>query len=198
MKCLRMFLGIAFSLVIGSVAPANELADPELEQAVADRLGAWASYGRGYVLDATEVQSGRLAVRCESKGPEDGMGIAQVIRYDRPDKRPIIVGGWSKAEGVGGGGDYCLYLDIIYDDGTPWWGQTAAWTRGLTAGSTRQKCSSPRSRSARFRRLSFCDARRVGHGSTTCSFIEAASTPPRSACCLTFLATRRGCEFVLA
>ena len=130
MKCLRMFLGIAFSLVIGSVAPANELADPELEQAVADRLGAWASYGRGYVLDATEVQSGRLAVRCESKGPEDGMGIAQVIRYDRPDKRPIIVGGWSKAEGVGGGGDYCLYLDIIYDDGTPWWGQTAAWTRG--------------------------------------------------------------------
>jgi hypothetical protein len=115
-----MFLGIAFALAIQTVALTNELADPGLEQTVADRLAAWTPYGRGYALDATEFQSGKLAVRCETANDQDGMGIAQVIRYDRPDKRPIIVGGWSKAEDVGGGGDYGLYLDIVYEDGTPW------------------------------------------------------------------------------
>ena len=129
-KCLQTVLGVAMVLAIQSVALTNELADPGLEKTVADRLAAWTPYGRGYALDATEVQSGRLAVRCETRGDQDGMGIAQVIHYDRPDKRPIIVGGWSKAEDVGSGGDYCLYLDILYDDGTPWWGKTAAWTRG--------------------------------------------------------------------
>jgi hypothetical protein len=65
-------------------------------------------------LDATEVQSGKLAVRCETAGDQDGMGISQVVRYAPPDRRPIIVGGWSKAEHVGAGGDYCLYLSEDY------------------------------------------------------------------------------------
>ena len=130
MKCHRMFPGIALVLAIESVALPNELTNPGFEQTAADRLTAWTPYGRGYALDATEVQSGKFAVCCETAGDQDGMGIAQVIRYDQPDKRPIIVGGWSRAEHVGAGGDYCLYLDIIYDDDTPWWGKTAAWTRG--------------------------------------------------------------------
>ena len=108
MMCLRTVLAIAIVLAVQSVALTNELADPGLEKIVADRLAAWTPYGRGYALDATEVHSGRLAVRCETRGDQDGMGIAQVIHYDRPDKRPIIVGGWSKAEDVGSGGDYCL------------------------------------------------------------------------------------------
>ena len=66
-------------LAIQSVWLTNELADPGLEKTVADRLAAWTPYGRGYALDATEVQSGRLAVRCETRGDQDGMGIAQVI-----------------------------------------------------------------------------------------------------------------------
>ena len=114
MKCHRMFPGIALVLAIESVALTNELADPGFEQTAADRLTAWTPYGRGYALDSTEVQSGKLAVRCETTGHQDGMGIAQVIRYDQPDKRPIIVGGWSKAEHVGAGGDYCLYLSEDY------------------------------------------------------------------------------------
>ena len=130
MTCRWIFLGLAVALTNVSAGLTNELANPGFEQTAADRLTAWTPYGRGYALDATEVQSGKLAVRCETTGDQDGMGIAQVIRYDQPDKRPIIVGGWSKAEHVGAGGDYCLYLDVIYDDGTPWWGKTAAWTRG--------------------------------------------------------------------
>ena len=130
MTCCQIIFCLAVALINASPALSNELADSGFEQAAADRLTAWTPYGRGYALDAREVQSGKLAVRCETTGDQDGMGIAQVIRYDQPDQRPIIVGGWSKAEDIGAGGDYGLYLDIIYEDGTPWWGKTAAWTRG--------------------------------------------------------------------
>jgi hypothetical protein len=65
-------------------------------------------------MNSPEVPWGKLAVRCKTAGDQHGMGIAQVIRCDQPDKRPIIVGGWSRAEHVGAGGDYCLYLSEDY------------------------------------------------------------------------------------
>jgi hypothetical protein len=45
---------------------------------------------------------------------------------------PLVVRGWSKAENVSGGsdGDYSLYVDIDYADGTPLWGQTARFRAG--------------------------------------------------------------------
>ena len=114
MACRWILLGLAVALTNASAGLTNELANPGLEQTAADRLTAWTPYGRGYALEATEVQSGKFAVCCETAGDQDGMGIAQVIRYDQPDNRPIIVGGWSKAEHVGAGGDYCLYLSEDY------------------------------------------------------------------------------------
>ena len=47
MMCLRTVPVIAIVLALQSVALANELADPELEITVADRLAAWTPYGRG-------------------------------------------------------------------------------------------------------------------------------------------------------
>ena len=47
MSCRQLFLGIALLLVIESVAVTNELANPGLEQTVADRLAAWTPHGRG-------------------------------------------------------------------------------------------------------------------------------------------------------
>ena len=52
------------------------------------------------------------------------------LRYDTPDRRPIIIGGWSKADNVGSAGNYCIYLDIFFEDGTPWWGKQCSWNRG--------------------------------------------------------------------
>jgi hypothetical protein len=121
---------ILMTLMFRSATLANELADPGFENVSQDRLAAWSPYGRGYALDGAEKQSGRFSVRCDATGEQDGMGIVQTIHYDQPDKRPIIIGGWSKAEGVENGGDYCVYLDIRYDDGSPWWGKTAGWVHG--------------------------------------------------------------------
>ena len=47
------------------------------------------------------------------------------------DADTVILSGWSKAlEDDGGGGDYALYVDLIYADGTPQWGSRADFTSG--------------------------------------------------------------------
>ena len=66
----------------------TKLKDEEIRQTVADRLPVWTPYGRGYPLHTTEVQSGSLAIRCETTGDQDRMEIAQVIHYDQ--LRPAV------------------------------------------------------------------------------------------------------------
>lgn len=129
----KTFLGVALAGAMFGASAAgatNELSNPGFEDAGGGKLAAWTPYGLGYSLVGESLHSGRKAVRCESPEPSRTYGLGQIIRYERPDKRPIIVGGWSKAEGVGAGGDYCVFLDIIYEDGTPWWGKTSDWPRG--------------------------------------------------------------------
>jgi len=123
-----------FGLAVAVVAAepqdtANQLQNPGFEDGAGNALAAWTNYGRGSVVDRTVFHSGQQSVQCTARGDKDGMGVLQVIRYDKPDKRPIILGGWSKAENVHGG-DYCVYLDILYDDGTPLWGQRSDWRGG--------------------------------------------------------------------
>ncbi len=47
------------------------------------------------------------------------------------DADSVVVSGWSRAlADDGGGGDYALYVDLIYEDGTPQWGSRADFTSG--------------------------------------------------------------------
>ncbi|MFP4057230.1 MAG: hypothetical protein ACLF0G_10205 [Candidatus Brocadiia bacterium] len=59
-------------------------------------------------------------------------GASQTVVLDQAGPRPIVAEAWSKAEGVGGSAnnDYSLYLDLVYTDGTPLWGQTAPFRVG--------------------------------------------------------------------
>ncbi len=111
-------------------ADSNELKNPGFEEIRGGELVGWDQVGRGYVIDRTTAHSGRCSIRCEAKGPRDAMGVVQIIRYDRPDKRPIILGGWCKTRNVLPGGDCSVYLDVIYADGTPWWAKVNRWSRG--------------------------------------------------------------------
>ena len=56
-------------------------------------------------------------------------GRWKVFSYDRPDRTPIVFGGWSRANGVNAV-DYCVYLDIHYADGSKDWGKRADWRQG--------------------------------------------------------------------
>ena len=59
-------------------------------------------------------------------------GISQTILLNQTKPEPLVAVAWSKAEGVGGSrnNDYSLYLDLIYTDGTPLWGQTNPYNIG--------------------------------------------------------------------
>jgi len=59
-------------------------------------------------------------------------GFSQTITLNQTARRPIIATAWSRAGNVGGSrdSDYSLYLDILYTDGTPLWGQTASFRTG--------------------------------------------------------------------
>jgi len=59
-------------------------------------------------------------------------GISQTVTLNQSRPEPIVAAAWSRAEGVGGGrnSDYSLYLDLIYTDGTPLWGQIDAFNVG--------------------------------------------------------------------
>ncbi|MEW6358537.1 MAG: glycoside hydrolase domain-containing protein [Planctomycetota bacterium] len=124
--------GLAFALccALHGQGIGNELANPGFEESEGDQLKTWQPYHKGYAIDRTVFHTGRQSIRCTSDGEKDGAGVMQVITYEKPDKRPVIIGGWCKTENVSGGGDCSVYLDIHYDDGTPLWGKTSTWGRG--------------------------------------------------------------------
>jgi len=58
-------------------------------------------------------------------------GRWKIFTYDKPDKTPVVFGGWSRAERVKSR-DYCVYLDVYYADGSRDWGKEryAEWHQG--------------------------------------------------------------------
>lgn len=83
-------------------------------------------YGSGYERDDA-------AFVCDNNsGSTARRGVLQNVVLNQTVAMPLIAEGWSKAEGVDGslGADYSLYVDIVYTDGTPIWGQYVAFATG--------------------------------------------------------------------
>ncbi len=109
---------------------ANLLKNADFERASAGRLDAWSPYGGGYTVEPGGGRGGSQGVKCVCPAPESITGLSQVIRLQSPTREPIVVSGWSRAESDAYGGEYSVYLDVIYADGTPLWGQQARFDRG--------------------------------------------------------------------
>ena len=70
------------------------------------------------------------------------------FEYDEPSTAPIVFSAESRAENASAG-DYCLWLDIHYADGTATWGKGDAMqdaVTALTGGRRPSACSVPKSR----------------------------------------------------
>lgn len=67
-------------------------------------------------------------------------GAGQTITLNQAQPTPIVATAWSRAENVTGtrNPDYSLYLDMVYTDGEPKWGETAAFTPGTHDWEQRQ------------------------------------------------------------
>lgn len=92
----------------------------------------WSGAPQGYRVAAGEGRSGTTALACEAATAAGWRGASQTLILNRSTLAPLTIRGWSRAENVSGGADndYALYVDIVYADGTPLWGQTAAFTTG--------------------------------------------------------------------
>jgi hypothetical protein len=56
-------------------------------------------------------------------------GLWRTFEYDEPSATPIYFCGESRSENAAAT-DYCIYLDLWYDDGTPVWAVRAEWPQG--------------------------------------------------------------------
>ena len=87
---------------------------------------AWAQYQQGFTRD------GEVFVCDNAEDAKAARGVCQTVTLNQKTPLPIIASASSKAQNVGGGrdSDYSLYLDIVYADGEPLWGQTAQFNVG--------------------------------------------------------------------
>jgi hypothetical protein len=122
----RIVIIIAAILV---AAPAHAGMALEILKPTGENLlkaDAWRPYERGF------ERQGEAFV-CDNGG-DAGLrrGASQTVVLDQAAPAPIIASAWSKAENVGGeaGADYAVYLDLVYQDGSPLWGQVGTFRTG--------------------------------------------------------------------
>ena len=110
----------------------NLLNQAGFENRPAGEASAWQAYQSGLHLVAEAGRNASRALACENPTPTNASGASQTLHLNRTDAAPIWVRGWSKAEDVSGSADsgYSLYVDIVYADGSPLWGQTASFRCG--------------------------------------------------------------------
>jgi hypothetical protein len=106
----------------------NFLTNAGFETVAEARASGWGLAGKGYGL-STDARDGKTAIVCESDTLDQTMGAMQEVVLDPPIAHPFKVSGWSKAENAHGA-DYCLYMDVWYEDGTNLWGQRGDLDQG--------------------------------------------------------------------
>jgi len=136
--CLISMCALCLTCV-AEVRSADPAADQNLDGQVAKRVlaapasgenllrgEAWRPWQAGFVRDAETFV-------CDNGGERQaqrGAGQTVILNQARPE--PIVATAWSKAEKVTGtpDSDYALYLDLVFQDGTPLWGQAAPFATG--------------------------------------------------------------------
>lgn len=100
----------------------------------------WAPFEAGFQLDRMVAHTGEQSARCTATEGNALLGIQTHIELNQTRPTPVLVEGWSRARGVGGSrnGDYSVYVDLEYTDGTPLWGQIAPFTVGTHDWERRQ------------------------------------------------------------
>lgn len=131
---VALLAGAAWAVPDGTVVKRVSSAerDPSLKPLAAESAKP---YGKGF------VREGETYV-CDNGADAKGQrGAVWSIDLNQTAAAPIIASAWGKAEGQEGaaGADFSLYLDLQYMDGTPLWGQVAAFDTDAEAGWHRRE-----------------------------------------------------------
>lgn len=126
---------------LAAAPPSSErLGNGGFERTTGTLAEGWQAFELGYVPDATVRHGGARSVRCVNATEGERRGASVTLTLNQTVPAPLLVSGWSKAAGVGGvaDGDYSIYVDLTYQDGTPLWGQTASFAVGTHDWQRRQ------------------------------------------------------------
>jgi len=150
---LCWLVGSSFGVVAGPVirmlkaGPTGRelLVNSDFEQATEGRARAWAPAPKGFVVAIKEGRNESRAARCDNPDGRGWYGASQTVTLNQTIAHPFLVEGWSKAANVDGSPDpdYCLYVDIVYADGSPLWGQTAVFPTGTHGWEHRERMILP-------------------------------------------------------
>jgi hypothetical protein len=102
----------------------------DYENKISGKNSVWGEYYKGKVPEGREAglkTPAQFDVLTENYFP---FGIMQDVTFEKPTMEAVTFGGWSKAENVKSIRQYCIYLDVEYDDGTFDWGRQANWAAG--------------------------------------------------------------------
>jgi hypothetical protein len=135
------FCGIpAIEIIQGGQRGRQLLHNGNFELERAGKPQDWIPATGGFAWVAGEGREGSHGLRCDNAAAAGWMGASQTLDLNRSNAYPLVVRGWSKAQDVSGSADsgYSLYVDIVYPDGTPLWGQTANFRTGTHDWQERQ------------------------------------------------------------
>lgn len=110
----------------------NRVRNGDFESRSGDQLAGWSPAPQGYRVAAGEGRGGSTALAVEAPNTSGWRGAQQTLVLNRTNVAPLTIRGWSRAAEVSGSADhdYSLYVDLIYQDGTPLWGRTANFSAG--------------------------------------------------------------------
>lgn len=119
-------------LKVEHFAEANLLRNGGFEEVENGVAAHWGAYESGCSVAAGAGRSGGAAIYCHNEGTTARSGARQTLVLDQKTPAPLLVRGWSRARNVDGSksSDYSVYVDLLYEDGTPLWGQTADFNTG--------------------------------------------------------------------
>lgn len=111
----------------------NLLSNPGFEKSDGGKPAGWASHlSPNFSIDTQTVHGGKGSLKFTKPDAQTTFWISMSVEINQKRPTPLIVTGWSKAEGVVGqrGGDYSVWVDLSYMDDTPLYGQVAMFDVG--------------------------------------------------------------------
>lgn len=136
--CFTCLASLAFCLGVTALRADGSVAKRVLDSAALGpnllKTGGWRPYELGFVQ-----QDGDFV--CDNQMDSHAhRGVTYTLELNQDTPQPIVAAAWCQAENVSGtrDGDFAVYLDLVYTDGTPLWGQVASFSTGTHAGEYRQ------------------------------------------------------------
>jgi len=110
----------------------NLLKNGDFERTRGNTIESWNPWQQGYVVVKGAGRNGSVAAYCNSTKRGTQCGIGQTLELNHKVPIPLTIRGWSKAKNVSGSPDsgYSVYVDVIFQDNTPLWGQTGKFNTG--------------------------------------------------------------------